>query len=501
MSTIENRDLENECKRFLQHFGVSTGDRILVGLSGGPDSTALFYIINELSDCLAIEMSGIYVDHGIRTYKERRRELERIREIEKDTGKPVFTRFCTPGVIAHAAARRGAGVEAAARLYRYKIFGRVMQRFGFDYLLLGHTLNDQIETMVVRFFQGSGPEGLKGMPRRRDVTAGGNTPGSREPSRSGGEVLRREVLRPFLGAKKEEIFAYLEGRGIRFVTDSTNTHLNFLRNRVRKELLPAAAAVFPGMGSALTEMGDRYGAITDFIRSETEKKLPVRRSGTGWSVSLDAFRAAHQVVREQAVYNLTDCLFRSSSGCRESRIPYAFVREICSIAAGKRKDSRIHSGHGLQFVVEKDELKVIPYVVNPEKKGYLLVVKDPFERGIRRSGFQIEKILLSSLQTDNWIFEHDRLYPLLIRSWRYGDRIKIRGGTKEVRKLFQEWRVPDSRKWDIPIVESPGGIEAVFGSFFGFPNRTAVPQEKSPKQKEEKVLVFSYADYKDGIFE
>ncbi len=479
MSTIENRDLENECKRFLQHSGVSTGDRILVGLSGGPDSTALFYIINELSDCLAIEMSGIYVDHGIRTYKERRRELERIREIEKDTGKPVFTRFCTPGVIEHAAARRGVGVEAAARLYRYKIFGRGMQRFGFDYLLLGHTLNDQIETMVVRFFQGSGPEGLKGMPRRRG-----------------------EVLRPFLGAKKEEIFAYLEEHGIRFITDSTNTHLEFLRNRVRQELLPAAAAVFPGMGSTLTEMGDRYGAITDFIRSETERRLPVRRSGEGWSISLDAFRAAHPVVREQAVYNLTDCLFRSSSsGCRESRIPYAFVREICSIAAGKCKDGPIHSGHGLQFLVEKDELKVIPYVVNPEKKGYLLVVKDPFEGGIHRSGFQIEKILLSSLQTDNWIFEHDGLYPLLIRSWRYGDRIKIRGGKKEVRKLFQEWRVPDSRKWDIPIVESPEGIEAVFGSFFGFPNRIAVPQEKPPKQKKEKVLVFSYADYKDGIFE
>lgn len=479
MNTTKNLDLENKCKQFLLHSGVSTGNRILVGLSGGPDSTALFYSINELSDCPAIEIRGIYVDHGIRSYEERRRELDRIREIEKDTGRPVLTRFCTPGVIEHAAVRRGVGMEAAARLYRYKIFGRVMQRFGFDYLLLGHTLNDQIETMVVRFFQGSGPEGLKGMPRRRG-----------------------KILRPFVGAKKEEIFAYLEEHGIRFITDSTNTHLDFLRNRVREELLPAAAAVFPGMGSTLTEMGEKYGAVADFIRSETERRLPVRRSGDGWSVFLDAFRAAHQVLREQAVYNLTDSLFRSSSsGCWESRIPYAFVREICSIAAGKPKDGRIHSGHGLQFVVEKDELKVIPYVVNPEKKGYLLVVKGPFEGGIHRSGFQIEKILVSSLQTNNWIFEHYGLYPLLVRSWRYGDRIKIRGGTKEVRKLFQEWRVPDSRKWDIPIVESPGGIEAVFGSFFGFPNRKAVPQEKSPKQKKEKVLVFSYADYKDGIFE
>jgi hypothetical protein len=70
---------------------------------------------------------------------------------------------------------------------------------------------------------------------------------------------------------------------------------------------------------------------------------------------------------------------------------------------------------------------------------------------------------------------------------------------KEVRKLYQEWNVPDPEKWRIPVIESPRGIEAVFGSFFGFKDRFAVREKVPPKQKDEKILVFSHD--KDGIFE
>jgi tRNA(Ile)-lysidine synthetase-like protein len=487
MSTTKKTDCRSILRNFLEQSDIPIGSRVLVGLSGGPDSSALFYLLKEVSPDFGVELFGLYIDHGIRSKPERRRELERIRKIEEQADITVLRRFCTPGVIEHAAEISGCGLEAAARRYRYKIFDRVLHRFGFDYLFLGHTLDDQIETMTMRFFQGSGPEGLKGIPRQRG-----------------------KILRPLLNTRKQEIFEYLEERGIEYITDSTNDNIDFLRNRVRGELLPAAESIFPGAASTLPEMAGKYGEIADFIRSEAKKKLPLRKCTGGWGISIDAFRAAHPAMQAQAVYNMANALVNEKNESAEPsavrgtgpRLPYKFVREIRSIALGKGHEGPVHSGYDLQFVIEEGALQVIPYVVNPEKKGYLLTVKDVFEGSIHRSGFQIAKSLISSsVKTNNWIYEHEGLYPLIIRSWRYGDRIEIKGGTKEVRKLFQEWNVPDSMKWDIPIVESPCGIEAVFGGFFGFPNRIAVQPDAPRKQKKEKVLVFSYTDNKDGIFE
>jgi tRNA(Ile)-lysidine synthase len=193
-------------RRLLNH-----GDQVLVGVSGGPDSVALLHALVLLRPAYDLRLTVCHVHHGLRP--EADRDAAFVEALGARMGCPVrVVRVTVP---------RGAGLspEEAARDVRHAALARVARETGASRIALGHTADDQVETVFMRILEGAGPRGLAGIP-----------------------VRRGRVVRPLLEVDRAAVRVHLELHGLESVEDATNRDTKFLRNRVRHELLPLLTA-------------------------------------------------------------------------------------------------------------------------------------------------------------------------------------------------------------------------------------------------------------------
>ena len=185
------------------------GTHFLVAVSGGGDSTALLHLLrfSSLSPCL----TAVYIDHGLRP-AETALEKEWLTAFTTELGIPFLS--AQADVAGHASAK-GLSIEDAARRLRYQHLERLRQETGAEWIVTGHTADDQVENLFIRLIRGCALSGLTAMKWRHG-----------------------HILRPLLTWPKEALAAYLADHGISPCHDSSNDDRRFLRNRVRLELLP-----------------------------------------------------------------------------------------------------------------------------------------------------------------------------------------------------------------------------------------------------------------------
>src|SRR5512143_746742 len=174
---------------------LSGGETVLVGLSGGPDSVCLLSVLNALKEELHLKLHAVYVDHGLRP-DETRDEIEFCRKRCERMSIP----FTSKAIIVKSYAKeQGMNMQEAARELRYRIFDELFHEIKADRIGLGHTADDQMETFFMRFFRGSGPRGLAGIP-----------------------PVRAKIIRPLIEKERQEIEEFLEVQGLHYIVDSSN---------------------------------------------------------------------------------------------------------------------------------------------------------------------------------------------------------------------------------------------------------------------------------------
>ncbi|MDR3089452.1 MAG: tRNA lysidine(34) synthetase TilS [Desulfobulbaceae bacterium] len=200
--------------------------RFLIATSGGGDSTALLLLLRALLP--PARLSAAYINHGLRPAEA----AAEAAWLQKLTGE-LTVNFVSATVDALGHAReKSLSLEDAARRLRYRELERLRQETSADWIVTGHTEDDQVETLFIRLLRGCGLSGLTGMKPRQG-----------------------RILRPLLGLGKERLAAYLAARGIDPRHDSSNDDPRFLRNRVRLELLPFLRARFnPAIGATSLRM-------------------------------------------------------------------------------------------------------------------------------------------------------------------------------------------------------------------------------------------------------
>jgi tRNA(Ile)-lysidine synthase len=193
----------------------------VVALSGGPDSTALAYLVSEARDDLGLVL--VHVRHGLRDDTE---DQQVVATHASWLGVPLE-------VVEVEVRSRGEGVAAAARHERYRALRRVAAQQGARSVLVGHTAEDQAETLLLRLARGSGPDGLTGMRRR----AG-------------------DLVRPLLGLRRADVHRFVLLEGLPSVADPSNDDPTSPRAQVRHRLLPLLATVGPDPVAALNRLAD-----------------------------------------------------------------------------------------------------------------------------------------------------------------------------------------------------------------------------------------------------
>jgi len=194
-------------------------DRVVVAVSGGADSTALFLALDELISVnkLRIELCVAHLDHGLRDSSAN--DSRWVKDLAKSLGYDVVIGRTK---VLEEAAENGDNLEQAARTARYKFLERTASRKHASYVLTGHTMDDQAETVLMRLMRGSSSVGLSGMEAIR-------------PFKKDGQI---KLVRPLLWARRTETEAYCRIRRVTFLSDEMNFDEQFSRVKVRKHLLP-----------------------------------------------------------------------------------------------------------------------------------------------------------------------------------------------------------------------------------------------------------------------
>ncbi len=269
-------ELHDRVAQVIERYGLfEPGDRVVVGVSGGPDSLVLLHVLHRLRARLAVDLHAATLDHGIRGAAGAA-DAAFVRRTATSWGVPV-----TSGVadVPRLAREHRLSLEEAARQVRYTFLLRVARQLGAARIAVGHNRDDQAETVLMHLIRGSGLSGLRGMLRVTplsdyhlldDATIRCTPPlDDPAPWPDAWPVL----VRPLLDVPRADIDAYAAAHQLTPRQDMTNIDLTYFRNRLRHEVLPLLEALNPNICETLARTADVLQADADVIRQIGEAIL------------------------------------------------------------------------------------------------------------------------------------------------------------------------------------------------------------------------------------
>ena len=440
----------NESLSFLRSLCSEGSISVLAAFSGGPDSLCLLHLLASQCAVLEWELSAAYFNHNLRSRREIEQEKRHVENRAEALGINLHVGSAEEMELSRFAQMHRLSIEESARIKRYEFLRYVADCHNDDFIAVGHTLDDQLETLIQRFFQGAGIRGLTGIPR-----------------------INGKLIRPLLSWKRSQILLYLQTQGLESFSDTTNISKLYLRNRIRHSIIPVVEEVFGGYDKALITLSKKMRIARSFVDSHVGVAIHWKQEKTGFSASLAAFLDAHPIVRIESIRMLFDRLMSGTQGTR--RLPFRFTESLVSI--GETTNNKVLlRGNGLCLRVRGRSIFCSRDIVLTREKGYFIVVTGDEKNGwsiqCDQSKLHIERRHSAGPRREAGVLPaHCISFPLIIRSRREGDEIHFFYGKKSLKKLYNEWKVPHEMRWMIPVCEDTTGIRAVLGGVLGFSDR------------------------------
>ncbi len=270
---MECSELGALVERFIvRHRLVGSGGTVLVAVSGGADSVCLLHVLTGLREKLGFTLRAAHLNHRLRG-AESEGDARYVSRLARRLGVPVTTG--SRDVSAFQAERR-LSLEDAARQVRYRFLAGVAADVGAECVAVGHTADDQAETILMHLVRGAGPTGLVGMSPLSAWTSPG--------------LAGLTVVRPLLAVERRATHAYCRQQGLRPRADSSNLSLFPLRNRIRQELMPLLTSYNPRVGEALVRTGQALEADLSYLEAGVMDAWPRAVHGEDGAVVLDRDR-------------------------------------------------------------------------------------------------------------------------------------------------------------------------------------------------------------------
>ena len=324
--------------------------RILIGVSGGADSTALCVAAAEELEGRGIAPASriivAHYNHRLRAEPEHRRDLEQVRAVASRRGLPVVIDAAAPQELVGEAQGSG-GLESAARRARHAFFERSCRLVGASTIWTAHTADDQQETVLMRLLAGVTSPLLAGIPEERTTDTG---------------VL---VCRPLLRTSREHVERFLHDRGICWSEDATNRATRFRRNRTRLEVLPAVEQIWPAVRNDLLRLAEATGVRADTARARA-KQVPTTVMPGIALVDRGAFYTLGRDARLELLYTV---LQRAGLLSRRDRPSHRFFNPLLGPDPGGKR-TLVHA-RGLYMGLSNSRLLIVGRIVRPRQSGYL----------------------------------------------------------------------------------------------------------------------------------
>jgi tRNA(Ile)-lysidine synthase len=423
---------------------LTRGNRVVVAVSGGPDSVVLLHVLHGLRQELELELEVAHLMHGLRG-EEARQDAWFVSALAREFGLPFHLKEID---LPRIKSVRGKGnIEALGRGERYLFFAAVAEQVGAAKIATGHTRDDQVETFLMWLLRGAGRKAVGGIPPMRPVS-----PAGKELS----------IVRPLIETSRTEVMAYLAERGLEYRVDRTNLDPKLLRNWIRLRLLPELEA------KTDSHLNERLAHMADVFREEETILDRLARNRLSKLFVRGRFLRESLLGEERGIQRRLIRLWLESTMGNLQGIRFDHVEALLRLIVEGPPQGRLSLPRAWDAVrqyevvfLEKRKVK------KSQPQGYHYILPLEGEIVIPEAEVRVKSSRCSSspiVRTKNDLeafFDLSVLgEPLALRNFQSGDRFQPLGmrGRKKVKDLFIERKVPLDLRRIWPFLVAGGQI-------------------------------------------
>lgn len=301
---------------------INSSDKIVIGVSGGPDSVTLLYLLSQLKKELKLQLHVAHLDHKLR------KDSWKDSDFTKSLSLKLNIPFTTAKINIKALAQKGS-VEEIARNTRLDFLLKVAKNIGANKIALGHNFDDQAETVMMRILRGTGLYGLAGiLPKRK--------------------LYGFTIVRPLIEITRKEIDGFLRRRKIKPCIDRSNSDYIYFRNRVRHRLIPLLESEYnKNIKTVLSNFAQSVGADYDYLQQAARLALKIHKN----AINLSRFKKLHPAMQRIILRNLIANIKGNTR-----RITFQHILEIEDLILNRPQNSIVDLPGGIYITKQKNRL-------------------------------------------------------------------------------------------------------------------------------------------------
>lgn len=405
--------------------------KLLVGVSGGPDSLVLLHLLKQIQSIFAFDLLVAHVDHMLRG-EESYEDYLFVEQICKKWGVAFEgTRVDVPAYMK----KMGGSTELAARTLRYGFFEQVMKKYECTVLVLGHHGDDQVETMLMRLTRGASGKARAGIPIKRTLHNG-------------------HIVRPFLSITKAEINEYAIKHQLEPRLDPSNEKDDYVRNRFRHHVLPFLKQENPLVHEQFQRFSEEIYEDEDFFHDLVSRKMKevwIEQTKEYAMINIDSLLVMPKPLQRRAIQLILNYLYLE----RPSSLSALHINQLLTLFLNSQPSAELHFPGGL--IAEKSYSTCIFRFSKYESQEYTLLLQIPGDTFLP-NGYKIKAHYIGEATmggNDSLILPISSVaLPLTVRTRREGDRMRVKGlgGTKKIKDIFINEKIPLFKRNGWPVV-------------------------------------------------
>ncbi len=450
---------------------IEAGDRLLLSLSAGKDSIALLDILSSLAEEFALTMGIFHLNHLSRG-TESNADEEFVKKLAESHKLQLYCKRFN-------CLKRPAGYsfEEFSRETRYRYLTDIALDGAWDKIVTAHTGSDNVETIFMRILRGTGIHGLRGI-----------------------EPKRGNLIRPMLPLTSGDVYNYLSARALKWREDESNSDNRYLRNFLRNELLPTAGRRFPSVNEALSRLSKlavENETMMDHLIAKTYGEVYVESNGE-ILIHPEIFGGDERIIRHALVNAIRGHFHQyiSSRMIDEIMKAYRSDKKLISIKVGRFLSISIIREDGsctisIREKTSRETVRLpweyrIKVPINFEHAAEIFIEEPGYSISVRLVGY--ETFLGEYLRKDVLFIDlPDGVDYIILRSRINGDRIRFAEGTKKIKKLLIDLKIPRPMRELVPIVMVGGDPAAVMIGVTGYMHHR-VARDYMVTERSKKIL-------------
>lgn len=422
-----------------KHNLIEKNDHIIVGVSGGADSICLLHFLYSIKDKFNLKITAVHINHCMRGE-------------ESDEDNKFVVDFCNninipikvfSFDIYKKSKEENISNEEAGRKYRYYAFNKVLQDYNATKIAVAHNKDDNAETIIMRFFRGTGIKGLSGISYKRD-----------------------NIIRPILDCLRLDIEEYCNRHNLLYRNDSTNSMDIYTRNKIRLNVLPNIKKDFnPNIIDTLSNMALNFSEENKFLENLTKDALNnclIEKNSDKIILNIDNLKIIDIVLQKRL---LRLCL--SSFNKQLYNISYEHINMIISILE-KQTGKKINLPNNLYVYKQYNNLIIGKNIVSDKKEinyNYKIELeKQLYIKELNKNILLSKNIINISTKGYTISLNYDKIKnSLFIRQRVAGDKIYINNMTKKVKNIFIDLKIPSNERNLYPILLCEDKVIGILG--------------------------------------